>query len=70
MHNLIKFKSKSIDITPEIPSRLTGMQNNDTSQGIHSRLEINAMVLNQNEKFIYIISIDTLFISKELKKIL
>lgn len=64
---MMRFKSKSIDITPEIPSRLTGMKNNETSLGIHSNLEINAMVLNQNEKFIYIISIDTLFISSELK---
>jgi len=69
-HNIsvvLKYKSKRIDITPVIPARLTGMSNQDKSQGIHNHLEINAMVLNQNEKFIYIVSIDTLFVNKDLK---
>jgi hypothetical protein len=40
---------------------------NEKSQGVHSCLETNVMVLNQNEKFIFLVSIDTLFISKDLK---
>lgn len=64
----MNFKSRSIDITPLMPSRLTGMSNAEKHQGVHSKLEINALVFNQNEKNIYIFSVDTLFISKELKK--
>lgn len=70
MSDTVTFKSKRIDITPDIPSRLTGMSGTKKSQGIHSNLEINAMVLSQQEKHIYIISIDTLFISKQLKAVI
>ena len=64
---MIKFKSKKLDITPEIPSRLVGMNISDKSEGVHSNLEINIMVFNQNDLDVFLVSIDTLFISKELK---
>jgi len=67
---MIKFKSKNINITPEKPARLTGMGFDDRSEGIHSDLDINAMIFNQENKLLFLISIDTLFISKELKKII
>jgi hypothetical protein len=63
----IYFKSEKIDITPENPCRLTGMTENERHQGIHSRLEMNAMVFQQTDKHIFIFSIDTLFVNKTLK---
>jgi neutral ceramidase len=64
---MLKFKSATIEITPQKPSRLTGMSENEVSVGIHSKLEINAMIFNQNEQNIFFISIDTLFISSPIK---
>jgi len=58
---MIKFKSKNINITPEKPARLTGMGFDDRSEGIHSDLDINAMIFNQENKQLFLISFDTLF---------
>lgn len=65
---MIQYKAKKIDITPLRPARLTGMGQGVESQGIHSSLEINALVFKQDETCIYMFSIDTLFISNALKK--
>jgi neutral ceramidase len=65
---MIKFKALKIDITPNRPSRLTGMKENEFSKGIHNNLEINAMVFKSEQKNIFFISIDTLFISAPIKQ--
>ncbi|HNQ67627.1 MAG TPA: hypothetical protein PKN32_04565 [Bacteroidales bacterium] len=66
---MIKLKLRSIDITPCFPSRLTGMKYNERHEDIHSNLEANVLLFDNNNKKIFIFSIDTLFINKEIKSI-
>jgi len=65
---MIKFKTLKINITPNQPSRLIGMNKKEFSKGIHNDLEINAMVFRYDQKNIFFISIDTLFVSLPIKK--
>ena len=67
MKTSLEFKSTKINITPDFQCRLTGMKDEQRSEGVFSDLEINTMVFKSGFKIIYIISIDTLFISNELK---
>lgn len=65
---MLYFKSSKIDITPTTPVRLTGMGHDERSIGVDSKLEINAMIFRQQEKNIFLISIDTLFITITIKQ--
>lgn len=67
MKTSLEFKSDKINITPDFPCRLTGMSDEQRSEGVFSDLEVNTMIFKCEEKIVYIISIDTLFISDELK---
>tara|TARA_B110000285_G_scaffold230594_1_gene297505 strand:+ start:693 stop:1973 length:1281 start_codon:yes stop_codon:yes gene_type:complete len=64
----LQFKSDKINITPDFPCVLMGMEDSKQSEGIFSKLEVNTMVFKNGEKNIYFISIDTLFITNELKR--
>lgn len=64
----MKFKASRIDITPEFPTRLTGMKIQETHQGLYSRLEMNAFLFYCAGRKVILIGIDTLFISTELKE--
>ena len=63
----MRFKATQIDITPNFPSRLTGMKVDERQQGVRSSLEMNSLVFCEGEKHTILISIDTLFISHEVK---
>lgn len=67
---MMKLKSKSVDITPCFPSRLTGMKHDERHNDIHSHLEANVLLFDNNDTKIFVFSIDTLFINKEIKDII
>jgi len=67
MKTNLEFKSDSINITPNFPCLLTGMQEENFSSGVFSELEANIMAFKNIEKNVFIISLDTLFITNELK---
>ncbi len=64
---MIKLISGKIDITPNFGVRLTGMNDSQLNIGIYSCLEINFIILTQNKLKIFIFSIDTLFITSDIK---
>ncbi len=64
---MLLFKCHSIDITPEHPSRLMGMNDSGQSIGIHDSLEANIMMFQDRDSSCIILNIDTLFITSELK---
>lgn len=56
----------SIDITPDKPIALAGFaERHGAYSRIHDRLEINLAVLKQEEKYVLLYSIDTLFVPEE-----
>lgn len=62
------FKSSFININPIFPVSITGKKNDDKISELHKDLEINMIQFHSNEEKIILISIDTLFISPDLKK--
>ena len=67
MKSNLQFKSDKINITPDFSCVLMGMEDNNLSSGVFSELEANIMVLRSGKKCTYFISLDTLFITNELK---
>ena len=68
MKTNLQYKSDKINITPNFPCVLMGMEDSKRSEGVFSELEANFMVFKSGEKNVYFISLDTLFITGDLIK--
>ena len=66
----MQIKTNKIDITPNFPCRIIGMSAKEQSNSLHSPLEINSILLKQNDSHLFILSVDTLFINGNLKKLI
>jgi hypothetical protein len=65
------FRAKKVDITPQIPCVLGGFSRRMTPQSdISQPIEANIIILEQNEQKTVILSLDVLFVTDELKKVL
>lgn len=64
----MQYRSAQIDITPDFSCVLTGVNDTNRSDGVYSALEANMMVFGCGENSVYLLSIDTLFITAELKQ--
>ena len=64
----MEFKSVRVDITPEGPVYIIGFPSRVESRGINSRLELNIMVWRDGDIILFMIGIDTLFITAPILK--
>lgn len=64
----MEFKSVRVDITPEGPVHIIGFPSRKKSRGIYSGLELNIMAWRDSDVIIFVVGIDTLFITAPLLK--
>ena len=66
MKTNLQYKSDKINLTPDFPCLLMGMEDSKRSEGVLSGLEANLMVFKSGEKNVYFISLDTLYLINTL----
>ncbi len=64
----MEFKSIRADITPDVAVSIIGIEPGAKSRGVYSQLEINVTMWRGGDVMLFIIGIDTLFITEPLIK--